>query len=440
MSLESDIIERIRPSKEEYDKVKASAERLRSMVESYIEKNDIDARTCFVGSFAKGTFLSNNDLDLFILFPVDFPKKRMEDFCLRMGEDLINGQRAYAEHPYSSGKFEGLDVDLVPCYDIDSTEHLMTPVDRSPFHTRYVLSKVDDAMCDQIRLTKRFMKGIGTYGAEPDVRGFSGYLCEILTIRYGNFLELLKEGRGWRSGTVVVIEKEGPKFDEPLVVYDPVDAKRNVASAVHQDTLARFAEACDAYLRSPSERFFFPNKREPHTGKELAGIADSKGLRLLTVTFGRPDIILENLHAQIWRTAYALEKKMLSKGFETSSFVRGLYDDRFEIVFALKNDSLPKLEKHMGPPADCASSESFLKRWKDNPYGEPFVENGRWYVTAERTYPDAISLLRKETVSAGIGKDVDPKTMVLWDHAASLTSADQSLLTDLLDPVPPWEV
>ena len=440
MSLEAEIIERIRPSKEEFDKVKSSADKLMTMVNNYLRTNGIEAKTCFVGSFAKGTFLTNNDLDLFVKFPMDFPEREMEDICLKMGEELIDGERAYAEHPYSSGEFEGLDVDLVPCYDIDSTEHLMTPVDRSPFHTKYVLSKVDDAMCDQIRLTKRFMKGIGTYGAEPDVRGFSGYLCEILTIKFGGFRGLIEQGRNWDTGTVIVIEEKGPDFSDPLVVYDPVDRRRNVASAVHEDTLRMFRVACNAYLKSPSVKFFFPNKREPLSRDELRTKADEKGLRLLTAVFDRPDIILENMQAQVWKTEYALAKKLNLNGFITDSAVHRLDEKDFTIVFALKNDTLPKVEKHMGPPVNIASSKLFLERWKDNPYGEPFQENGRWYVMSERMFPDAVSLLTKGTASAGIGRDVDPDSQRLYNHQLSLEGTDQSLLTDLLDPIPPWEV
>ena len=439
MSLEDDIIERIRPSEEEYGRVKASADRLQGMVESYIRDHGIDARTCFVGSFAKGTFLSNNDLDLFILFPVDFPKKEMERFCLRMGEDLIDGKRSYAEHPYSSGTFEGLDIDLVPCYDIDSTEHLMTPVDRSPFHTRYVLSKVDPAMCDQIRLTKRFMKGIGTYGAEPDTRGFSGYLCEILTIKYGGFRGLIENGKDWKTGTVIVIEERGPDFDEPLVVYDPVDRTRNVASAVHSDTLDMFRRACNAYIGSPSEKFFFPAERSPMSRSELRKFADDKGLRLLTARFARPDIILENLQAQVWKTEYALWKKLDYCGLHVTSAVHSL-DREITIVFSLPVDELPETEKHMGPPVNIASSRSFLEKWKDNPYGEPFQENGRWYVMAKRPLTKASEILIRDAPVAGIGRDVDPGSITVLDHEATLDGTDALLLTELLDPIPPWEV
>ena len=44
----------------------------------------------------------------------------------------------------------------------------------------------------EVRLLKRFMKMVGTYGSEFKVGGFSGYLCELMIIRYGSFLKVLK--------------------------------------------------------------------------------------------------------------------------------------------------------------------------------------------------------------------------------------------------------
>lgn len=440
MDIEDRVTEIIKPSAEEIAKVSASAEKLKALVDGYLRDHDVDAPTCFVGSFAKGTFLSNNDLDLFIQFPVDYPKRDMAEICLRMGETLIDGKTAYAEHPYSSGIFEGLEVDLVPCYAVKDTEHLMTPVDRTPFHTRYVLSKVDEELCDQIRLTKRFMKGIGAYGAEPDVRGFSGYLCEILTICYGSFRGLIEAGSQWGDKVEVVIEEQGHRFKDPLVVYDPVDRNRNVASAVHSDTLALFREACIDYLKKPSMKFFFPEERKPLSKVRMACTVGKHHSRLLSVSFSSPDVIRDNLYSQIWRTQYGLEKKLNSCSFMVKRVVHGESDGRFTIAFELKNDTIDSPEKHLGPKVGMEQEQSFLEKWKDNPYGPPYQENGRWVVTADRQYLKAADAVRGEIERSGIGKDVDPKSMTILTHDDTMRKVDRLLLTDLLVPIRPWKL
>ncbi len=187
MTFEQEVLERVRPSEQVTAAVDKAARSLKSAVDAYIAEHGITAETTFVGSYAKKTFLDGNDLDLFVMFPKTMPKEDIVDIGLRIGDDVLHGTHAYAEHPYSSGKWEGTDVDLVPCYRIEPGDRPITAVDRSPLHTNYVISKMAEQQRDEVRLLKRFMKGIGAYGAEPENRGFSGYLCELLVLKYGTF-------------------------------------------------------------------------------------------------------------------------------------------------------------------------------------------------------------------------------------------------------------
>ena len=143
MSLESEMLDRIKPKLDEIERIAASAKKLKEMVEDYIEKNNLAATEVrFVGSFAKDTYLSDPDLDLFLMFPPNVPRDRLESDGLRAGEDILHGIRMYSEHPYIRGKLDGLDIDLVPCYHLENTKKLQSSVDRTPFHTKYVLSQL----------------------------------------------------------------------------------------------------------------------------------------------------------------------------------------------------------------------------------------------------------------------------------------------------------
>ena len=439
MSIESDVLTVIRPSEEERAEIKRKAYSLEILVRDYILTHGIDAETKYVGSVAKGTYLTNPDLDLFIMYPEGKPRREMEKEVETMGKELIDGKKAYVDHPYSSGRFEGLDVDLVPCYHIADTLKLLTPVDRSPFHTEYVLSKVDEKMCDQIRLLKQFMKGIGAYGAEPDTRGFSGYLCELLTIYYGGFLDVLIAASEWKEGTVIVMEKRGPMINAPLVVYDPVDSKRNVASAVHIETFAEFIFACRSYLNCPKKEFFFPNVRKPFDRETIGKMASDHGTKLVTVTFDAPDINVDNLHSQIWKSQYALAKKLDSFSFNTLRAVHETIDGKVTFIFELERDVLSKTCKRIGPPVWSKNCEPFFLKWKDNPYGRPFIEDGRWTVIGERLHCTAVEMLYEEAAISGIGRDLDPETMEVRGHEDTIESSDAGLLTELLYPQHRWE-
>ena len=201
MDLEQTVLGKIVPPPEEVASIQERADRLKSIVEEYIASHGIEVEARFAGSFSKGTFLSNPDLDLFLMFPDTVTEEDMKRIGLQAGEDILHGIRMFSDHPYTRGNFEGLDVDMVPCFRIDSTEHLKSAVDRTPFHTEFIMSHLDDAGKDQVRLLKKFMKGIGTYGAEQDARGFSGYLCELLVVRFGTFRGVLEAALSacWRA-------------------------------------------------------------------------------------------------------------------------------------------------------------------------------------------------------------------------------------------------
>ena len=59
---------------------------------------------------------------------------------------------------------------------------------------------------------------------------------------------------------------------------------------------------------------------------------------------------------------------------------------------------------------------------------------------SERLYFTAQEMLTDEAAIAGIGREIDPKTMKVRDHDVSLKEIDSALLTELMDPVLSWEV
>lgn len=438
MDLEQTVLERIVPPCDVVASIQERADRLKGIVEDYIASHGIDVEAKFAGSFSKGTFLSDPDLDLFLMFPCSVPESDLKCIGLQAGEDILHGERMFSDHPYTRGRFEGLDVDMVPCYRIDSTEHLKSAVDRTPFHTDFINSHLDDAGRNQVRLLKRFMKGIGTYGAEQDSRGFSGYLCELLVVKYGTFRGVLEAADRWKDGTVVAIEGRGPKIDAPLVVYDPVDPKRNVASAVHVDTLSLFIHAARSYLAEPRMEFFFPHPVSPLTRDELSGLADTHGTRLISVRFVRPDGIDDNLQSQLWKTQYAIGRKLDDFGFNVLRGVHAMDEGHMSVAFEVETDRVPASHKHYGPPVSVTNS-SFLDKWRGNPLGEPFIEDGKWVVTAPRQHPIASEMLAREVPMAGIGREIDISTMTILDHDSTLDALDPVMLTSLLAPKMPWE-
>ncbi len=439
MSLESEVIAKITPTPEERARIESVAEKLKGLVQDYLDANGITAELMFVGSFSKDTYLSNPDLDLFIMFPVGTPRDELVETGLRIGEDVLHGTRMYAEHPYTSALFEGVDVDLVPNIHISDTAHMVTAVDRTPFHTKYLNSHMTPEQHGEIRLLKKFMKGVGTYGAEPRFRGFSGYLCEILVLKYGTFRGVLEAAaRKWGCGTRLWLEKEGPEIQEPLVFYDPVDYKRNVASAVHEDTLCRFIVAARDYLAHPSEVFFFPPRSNGMSEAQLEAAAHSGKFRLVSVIFDKPDTAEDNMYAQLWKTHYALQAQLQRYDFKVLHSAHGYDGKTMSVMFMLTCDKLPKSVKRIGPSVDAATAEGFLIKWNENAIVKPFIENGKWCAVIPRTYTSAKEMLRETLGQAGIGKNVDPARVKVLDHDRTVAEGDRAVLSELIDPTPFW--
>lgn len=437
--IEDEVLRKIIPTEQDKARIDGTAARLTSLVQDYLDSHHIDAMLKLVGSYSKGTYLSNPDLDLFIMFPRGTSREELVEVGLKIGEDVLHGSRMYAEHPYTSAVFEGVDVDLVPNIHIDSTENLETAVDRTPFHTEYVLSKLTEGQNDQIRLLKKFMKGIKTYGAEPNVRGFSGYLCELLVLKYGTFRGVLEAAsEKWREGLQISLEKRTAKLEGALVFYDPVDGKRNVASAVHVDTLSRFILAAKAYLKNPSEVFFFPPEETARPDEWLRDRAENSGFRIVSVSFDKPDVVADNLYSQLWRTHYGLADKLDYFRFNCLRAVHRIVGDRMCIAFIVETDTLPPVYRRMGPPVSVASSKNFTDKWNEASPIKPFVEDGKWWAIVPHQYTDAKTMLLNEVSCAGIGKEMDITTIEVLDHKETLEKADRMLLTELLDPEPFW--
>lgn len=436
--LESEILRRIVPSPELRASIKDRADRLKAKVEAYVKEHGIKVEAVFAGSYSKNTYLSDPDLDLFLMFPSDVSHDDLKRIGLQAGDDILHGERMFADHPYTRGVFEGLEVDMVPCYRVNDTGHMKSAVDRTPFHTAYMKSHLTDDGCDQVRLLKMFMKGIGAYGAEQDSRGFSGYMCEVLIVKYGTFDAVLEAAsKEWKTGITIAVEEKGPKFNSPMVVYDPVDVNRNAASAVHEDTLALFIVAAREYLKNPAPEFFFPNERKPLSRDAIREKATVHGTRIVSAVFEKPEAVEDSLLSQLWRTQYALAKQLNKHGFNVIRAVHAV-DDKMSVVFELENDRASLTHKHSGPSASV-DAQGFLDRWKDNPYGEAFIEDGVWNILAPRQYTDAATMIRKEAGISGIGKNMDADRMTVLDHEQTLEKIDPLILTRLLDPRFPWQ-
>jgi tRNA nucleotidyltransferase (CCA-adding enzyme) len=283
-------------------------------------------------------------------------------------------------------------------------------------------------------------RSVGVYGAEARIQGFSGYLVELLVIRYGDFASVIEEAAAWKAGLALSIEPAQHKgFDTPLVFYDPVDASRNVSSALSADSFARFVHACQEYRRAPDPRFYFPPVREDWTLSRIRTVAKERGTALLVVALDRPDLTDDNLYPQIRKTMDAIVALLSKSDFEVldKAFLAG---PRIYFAFELLHGTLPAAKKHRGPPVWIDQAANFLTKWQEGGLSEPFIEDGRWMVMIRREEVRADALLAKRSRELSVGSDMkNLEGIVVALGARAMRSANRAVLTELLDKRKPWE-
>ncbi len=378
-----------------------------SKIRAVVDGMGLDAEVTPVGSAVRDTWLPGNyELDIFVLFPKEAGDKyALGELIKEIAKRTFrNFRQNYAEHPYVIVKYEGFDIDLVPAYKIRKGERVVSSVDRTPFHSSYVLSKLKSP--EEVRLLKAFLKSINAYGAEERIGGFSGYLCELLVIFYGSFLDTIINASKWRPPVYIDPEMHLSEeyalsiFQDPLIVIDPVDPRRNVAAALTLTQFNRFRVAARAFLINPNLEFFkrgLKHEKKRTKASVIEKELKRRGSHLIAVELnGLNDLSRELLWSQSKKLAKIFKDELFRYGFQPI-WVAGWTDGSSIIVVAgeVPHLKLSSLEKKIGPPVGIKDEEKFLRKYVlgEDTFGGPFIEDDRWYVYSRRGYTEVSMLL-----------------------------------------------
>jgi len=401
----------------EREKVLKLVEKLHTRVEDVIGRLGVEAESRVEGSIAKDTWLkSDKDADIFILFPPSLKKEALAKLGLQIAKASVEEYKwveRYADHPYLEAWIEDLRLNIVPCYKVEAG-HWQSATDRTPFHTDYIKARLKSSeQKSEVRLLKRFMKGVEVYGSDIKTGGFSGYLTELLILYSGSFTSTLKAASRWREGELIDIEGyykgrvEDAKrlFKDPLIVIDPVDRRRNVASAVRRECFDLFRVASKYFLKAPNLTFFYPQQIRPLTPEELAKRLSERGSDLLFVVLENIEAVPDVLWGQLYKTRKALSNLLKQHDFKIIRSDVWSDEQRYSVlIFELEESRLAHLKKHTGPPVSSTEEEKFLAKY--TPTGAtisgPWVEMGRWAAIIERKFPNAAELLAHELADGGI--------------------------------------
>lgn len=450
--IEADVLRELTPTPAEEQALAAAVAQIEAAAASAMAAAGLQGRPQVQGSVAKGTWLRGGaDIDLFLLLDPSTPAERLESAAVAVGRTVLqDARKKYAQHPYLSGTFQGHAVDLVPAYAVATASAKMSAVDRTPFHTAWVRSRLDAAARSQVRLAKRWLKGVGAYGAQTALGGFSGYLVEVLLARFGSFAGFVD----WLAADaqprrIAVPHLDGRRGDDqvkddvaPLVVVDPVDPARNCAAAVAPATLDLACAAATAYKRQPGRRFFFPAPPRPEPAESLHRTLAGKlwtGVVLRPRT-DRMDIVFP----QFQRAARTLVGALAHDGLRIHRSDIALSPDESEVFLQLLSDGpLPDRRTHTGPPPHVPNAQQFRAKWTNHTdaLGPVHEVGGKLAVEVAVRLRTPAQWLAARLAGQAFGKHVEAAAQdaVLLDDAARVPASWAPLAADFILARHAWE-
>ncbi len=413
-SIEVEVLKSIKPRRSDYERVgRVISKALKLIGEALSEVGFSGHEVRIEGSYAKDTWLRGElDIDVFVLFEKDDCLSNVSVFVERIVPAFlrrgIRVELRYAQHPYVRLLVDGFWIELVPGCLVDDPDNIVTAVDRTPFHTEYVKSRLTSEQRDEVRLLKSFTKGIGVYGAEVGVRGFSGYLLELLVVKYGCFRDVLRAASSWKPPVIIELENVDSSAlfdkypDSVMFVPDPVDPDRNVAASVSSRSLASFCLASSMYMRNPSRRFFHVYK--PSLPSRLAWVMGARLENTVATLFKlKEPESPSNLWGLANRMARLISSLLASHGFKVVD-IRPFVGAENNVVLVIAELESGKRNYMLreGPSVwDRERSLVFIEKYltmndKNDVVGPWIDDEGRLRVLIRPKHSTAASLLREK--------------------------------------------
>lgn len=425
-SIREHVLAKITPSQEEIEVQARIIDKLREALQEKAES--IEYVYSFIepeGSTGKKQTQLRGaaDIDLFVaLKPEDYPQILNEEQAVnhQVINDLMNNlvsdwfepavsdlggsevQRAFSQHPFLSLKMEGIDIDILGCFDIDSQtlaeKGPITAVDRTVHHTCYVADRMTEKKREDVRILKSFVRACHAYGDTCAVgrMGLTGVTLEIIVIVKPDLDSAIKTLRNLETDPIdplnrqLAVLKKIPAFrDDHIFLIDPTDYRRNMASSF---TLRSYAWVqykidrlwenlksgdskiiIDSLIESPVPSNSLPESLRNHIvvcefqsdGKVHYTILRDKLHRLMRK-------IISDM--KIERTGEARFGEILAEVY--------FEDTRYALGMFVENPTISNVFDRKGPPiALKEAAERFRKA-----HTETFELNGFFYISEEREW------------------------------------------------------
>lgn len=334
-----------KPSMSDFKKVEKIANEILDNIKQF---NDSRIKEVSLGgSFGKGTWLADTDIDFFVSILPSVDRNEFENLGKSVGYFALSKYHPYlrySEHPYVEAIVGTTKVNIVPCYNV-TIGNWKSSADRSPYHTSYMKENLNTYLIEQVRLLKKFLKSIGVYGSQLAISGFSGYVTEVLILKFTSFIEVLNfMANIGTERTIISLDNKASidAFNSKLIILDPIDEKRNLGAAISSESLAKFILTARNFLNRPSIAYF-----EDEISKcEIRDLRHNLLIVEFSVKKRSPDI----LWGQLKRKLAAISRQLSMRQFDViKHFCYTNERDSAVFFFILKSPVLSAIEVKRGP-------------------------------------------------------------------------------------------
>lgn len=439
------VLEEVKPTEEEEKQVMEVVEDVISILKQELTQKAGVEEISLEGSFAKGTWIrGKEEADIFVQFNPRVDRETMASLTIKAGKTAVEklggfARLRYAEHPYVEGIVKNIQLNIVPCYRLD--KGWKTAVDRTPHHTKFVKSNLTKEQRDQVRLLKALLQASNLYGAEIRVGGFSGYVTELMIVKYKTLENLLKHATTWKPPVVMEITSTSVdrvqiirKFpNSPLIIPDPVDENRNAASAVTLQKLSEFILLAKLFIEEPSSRFF--HRSEGH--HPVVGSRNILGVFFEIRESKPPDI----LWGELLHSLNGVTKALEVAGFKVWRYDAWSDEKTVFMLFELEELELPGFYLHKGPEVFRETALGFVhKHVKDErTIAGPWVSGNRIYVLKKRTLTKVDEVLKQAlqrssvSLSHGLKRYVTEGAVIIAGYSNVISFADEHGLRSFVE-------
>ncbi len=224
---------------------------------------------------------------------------------------------------------------------------------------------------------------------------------------------MLEAARHWRIPVRLrPATEDPPRLPEEvaLILADPVDPHRNVASALSRQNLALFILATDAYLRDPSERWFKVSAPAQWTREDALKRIELRGTQVLVVELPRPSLVDDTLYPQLRKAERVIAEEIARSDFDVVGSASASGEQTLIVTVEVAAERLASVRKQDGPPVGLDRVAPFLTKWthpKAPVLQGPYIdEEGRLAVEVRRAERNLVPIVKELLPRLSLGKNL----------------------------------